>query len=99
MNRYQEKIINDTETRLRTIMIGSLSRIENTFGHLWNHGSDPTSSSQEKFAQQWEDLRLEILNHGNNQIRLAINDLYRFFDNVNKYDYNYNFIMKPKDRR
>jgi hypothetical protein len=94
----EEKLIKDIETRLRTVMIGSISRMENAFGYLWNHGSDPETENQARFSDKWEDLRLSILNHGNKQIREAIDDLADFFTYQNKYPYNYNFTFK-KDRR
>jgi hypothetical protein len=94
----KDKLIKDLETRLRTVMIGSISRIEDTFGYLWNHGNEPSTKNQEIFADRWDDLRLTILNHGNRQIREAINDLQKFFHHEEKYPYNYNFVLK-KDRR
>lgn len=99
MNKHQDKIIKDTETRMRTIMIGALSRIEDTFGYLWNHGDEPETANQKLFSDKWENLRLELLNHGNNQIRLAADDLRYFFDKQDKYIYNYHFTIKNnKDR-
>lgn len=98
MDKYQEKIIKDTEIRMRTIMIGALSRIEDSLGYLWNHGSEPETNNQKLFADKWETLRLELLNHGNNQIRLASDDLRYFFNKQNKYAYNYHFTFKNKDR-
>jgi hypothetical protein len=99
MNKHQEKMIYEIQTRLRTIMIGSISSIENSFGYLWNHGDEPSTDSQELFADKWEDLRLEILNKGNSQIRSAINNLKTFFEKENKYSYNYNFTFNNKKNR
>lgn len=102
MNKYQQEILKNIETRLRTIMIGSLSRIEKHFGYLWNYGDDAETKNHEIFSEKWEDLRLEILNHGNNQIRAAIDDMEMFFNKENKYVYNYKFLIDDnhkKDRR
>lgn len=99
MNKYQEKIIKDIETRLRTIMIGSLSRIEKHFGYLWNYGDDLQTKNHEIFSEKWEDLRLEILNHGNNQIRSAIDDMETFFNKENKYLYNYKFVIEDNNKK
>lgn len=99
MNKYNEEIIKNIETRMRTIMIGALSRMENSFGYLWNHGDDPETTNQKQFADKWENLRLELLNHGNNQIRSATEDLRYFFDKQDKYMYNYHFTIKDKNRR
>lgn len=98
MNRYQEKLIKNIETRLRTIMIGSLSKVEENFGYLWNHGSDMKSKDEQNFAEKWENLRIEILNHGNHQLRSAMDELHDFFTSKqDKYKYNYHFTFK--DRR
>jgi hypothetical protein len=94
----QNKIIKDTETRLRTIMIGSISRIENTFGYLWNHGNDPETENQELFGEKWDNLRLSLLNHGNHQIRETIDDLKDFFDKQTNYNYNYEFKINKNNR-
>lgn len=96
----QEDIIFDNlEKRFKTLMIGTLYRFEQSFGYLWNHGEEPNSENQIKFRQKWEDLRTDILNHGNNQIRLALNELDRFIDHQNKYSYNYKFVFNKNNRR
>lgn len=91
-----EKIIKDIETRLKTIMIGSISRMEKSFGYLWNYGDEPNTATEEQFADKWEDLREDILNHGNQQIRLAINLLEKHFKKPH-YNYNYKFINNHKE--
>jgi hypothetical protein len=99
MNKYQQEILKNIETRLRTIMIGSLSRIEKHFGYLWNYGDDMETKNHEIFSDKWEDLRLEILNHGNNQIRAAIDDMEMFFNKENKYAYNYKFVIDDNHKK
>lgn len=91
-----EKILLDIEKRFKTLMIGSLSRFEQSFGYLWNHGHEPTNEKEEFFRDKWEDLRYDLLNHGNNQIRLAISELSDALDKESKYTYKYQFVMKPK---
>lgn len=96
----KETLIDDVEKRLKTIMIGSISRFENTFGYLWNHGNDIDTDQHEFFRRKWDDLRNDLLNHGNNQIRLAIDSLYDFFEQKdNKYKYNYNFSIKQQEKK
>jgi hypothetical protein len=99
MNKQQQKIIKDVETRLKTIMIGSISRVEKSFGYLWNYGAEPENQSQELFADKWEELRMDLLNHGNHQIRSTVQELENFFETPDPYDYNYNFILKNKNNR
>lgn len=96
MASENEKILKEMEKRFKTLMIGSLSRFEQSFGYLWNHGHEPTDEKEEFFRDKWEDLRYDLLNHGNNQIRLAITDLNNYLNKESKYAYQYNFIMKPK---
>lgn len=100
MNRIndQNDILDMLETRFKTIMIGSISRFENTFGYLWSHGNDPKNKNEQYFRDLWEDLRIDLLNHGNNQIRLAINDINNFFRKQNQYQYNYKFIFSDDNK-
>ena len=57
--------------KIQTTMIGALSSIENHFGFLWNHddGDENLSSESQHMKQLYEDVRSEILDKGNNQIR------------------------------
>lgn len=95
----EDLIFDSLEKRFKTLMIGTLYRFEQSFGYLWNHGESPNTDNQIKFRQKWEDLRTDILNHGNNQIRLALNELDRFIDHQNKYSYNYQFVFNKNNNR
>jgi hypothetical protein len=92
------KLINDIEKRMRTLMIGSIARFEESFGYLWKHGDEPSTKQENLFRDKWEDLRYELLNHGNHQIRSAVNELRSYVNNQNKYNYSYNFVIKPKNK-
>lgn len=95
MNKKDEdKLLDEVEKRFQTLMIGAISRVEKSFGYLWNHGADPTNDTQVAFREKWENLRTELLNHGNNQIRLAINAIEDYLDSSNKFSYQYNFKIK-----
>jgi hypothetical protein len=88
-------IIKQIETRLKTTMIGSLARFESAFGHLWE--------DDDEYADIWEDVRTSILNNGNHQIRMAIDDLEQFIYHrderlVIENKYRYKFYPK-QDRR
>lgn len=91
------KLIKDIETRLKTIMIGSLARFEKHFGHLWNFGDEPNTKQENIMREKWEDLREDILNHGNNQIRIAIDSLEDYINYKNKYNYHYQFKITNKE--
>jgi len=92
----ENKLRQDIETKIKTTMIGAISRIEQSFGYLWNHGSDPISESHEMFLEKWDVLRSDILNHGNNQIRSAHSILNTFLNKQNKYKYNYEFKINNR---
>lgn len=84
-------LINDINSRMKTLMIGFIDRFEQSFGYLWNHGSEPQTENQKLFKQKWLDLRTTLLDYGNDQIRLAINDI-KIANKSNKYKYHYKFI-------
>lgn len=66
-----------TKKRIQTTMIGALASIEKFFGHLWGQNKDEKDlSPQEKELDDlYEELRKEILDKGNNQIRLLNGEL------------------------
>jgi hypothetical protein len=80
MNHKENKLVKDLEKKFTTIMIGSLARFENNFGYLW----DENAPDGDDFYNKWEKTRYEILNFGNNQLRLGIEELYEFFINQKK---------------
>jgi len=86
-NRYNSRheIIEQIETRFKTIMIGSLARFESEFGSLWNNNDDPSNNQEAYFRDKWEDLRHELLDHGNNQIRQGLEELNMYLNSVEKY--------------
>jgi len=86
-NQYSSRrqIMEQIETRFKTIMIGSLSRFEKEFGTLWNNDNDPTTDNEAYFRDKWEDLRHDLLDHGNNQIRQGLEELDKYLNNVEKY--------------
>lgn len=85
MNKSSRKsIIHQLAKRFETTIIGSLARIENNFGYLWNHNSDKElTEQQQKFEDLWEFTRTSILNHGNKQMREAIDDVLQYLEQEN----------------
>ena len=71
MNNKDYDLLKDIETRFKTTMIGSLAKFEQYFGHLWDNDSDEAL----EYEKLWDQARNAILNNGNNQIRLALDDL------------------------
>lgn len=84
------------ETKFKTTMIGSLSKFEELFGHLWGHGlaDNELTEEQLRFKEAWQLARTEILNNGNNQLRAAHNEIEQYSIRFNKNEYN--FLVKDK---
>lgn len=86
------------EKRLQTTMIGALARIEKTFGYLWGQNKEgDLTPTEEDFADEWDNLRNEILNYGNNQIRQVKEDFYRH-GGLFKNNYSYTFNVRKDDK-
>lgn len=67
------------EKKIRTTMIGAIDSIEKYFGYLFGHRSgDLLTEEEEEMLKVFQDLRKEILDKGNNQIRLLNEELSKF---------------------
>tara|TARA_Y100000361_G_C10968908_1_gene242865 strand:- start:258 stop:572 length:315 start_codon:yes stop_codon:yes gene_type:complete len=95
INQEKRELLNKLDTRFKTVMIGSLARIEDHLGFLWGHDKDQElTEQQKKYEIIWDDLRNEILNHGNYNLREGLEDVEEFFDRADKYSYQ--FIMNNR---
>lgn len=77
----KEQLLKIIEKKCKTIMIGSISYIEEFFGReLWGYGKTDSERTQEEreVYKLWQDLRTKILNNGNNQIRAIENELKQY---------------------
>lgn len=86
------------QKRFQTSMIGSLARIEDFLGFVWGHGKTKLTDREYENRELWEELRTEILNHCNYQMREALEDIKEYLEYLDKKDnqYEYNFIIKPR---
>mgnify|MGYP006080769559 CR=1 FL=1 len=58
-------------TSLRTLMIGSIDRIETQMGDLWGHfkpEDEDTTEEEDEIYEMFMELRESILDFGNQQI-------------------------------
>ena len=93
MHRDIEAIL---QKRMKTIMIGSLARFEENFDYLW----EENSKFRDRFFDLWQKTREEILDYGNNQIRLAKKDLEELEykkSSQHKVKYHYKFDMRREN--
>ena len=80
-HQHKRHLLNKIETRFKTIMIGSLAKIEDNLGFLWAYDTDDKlTDEQQKYLDIWENLRNEILNHGNYHLREGLDDIEDYFD-------------------
>ena len=67
------------EKRVRTVFIGAISSIEESpFGQLKN---------QPEWDQAWKELRNQILNKGNDQLRLLLEEIENYSVGLKRYKY------------
>lgn len=91
-------IINQVTKRFQTTIIGSLARFEDTFGYLWGHNSDKElTDKQQEFLDMWDHVRTSILNHGNNQMRDAIDEIIDHIEKENNL-FKYHFIINKNNK-
>jgi hypothetical protein len=91
-----EHYAEESKKRLKTIVgkkfettfIGALAIFEKHFGYLWGKDKERKTQSEEDFADLWEDARNELLNHGNNQMRAAQEEIANQTVIWNRYQYN-----------
>jgi hypothetical protein len=78
--------------RFQTTMIGALFEFEKNFGYLWGQNKDPDqplTAQEEQYRLIWDDIRNQILNNGNHQLRKCIADL-----RPDTVQYNYKFYQR-----
>jgi hypothetical protein len=82
----REKLI--LTKRFQTTMIGALFEFEKAFGYLWGHlkEEEDLTDTELDFLDRWDNVRNQILNNGNGQLRKAISDL----GHSVKYKYKFN---------
>lgn len=81
----KKRLMQMVEKKFRTAMIGTLSRCEDKIGFLWGHGEDTIDGEQERFRAIWDELRTDILNHCNSQLRAAMEEIMQYHISWDKY--------------
>ncbi len=72
----KDRLAHTIKKKTTTIFIGALDSIEKKFGHWWGYGKeDELTSREEEIQQMWLELREEILNKSNNQLRALMQEL------------------------
>lgn len=82
--------------RFQTTMIGALFEFEKHFGHLWGqnkYDDELLTDQEEHYRIIWEDVRNQILNNGNHQLRKCLVDM----DSSIKYKYKFNKLQEREE--
>lgn len=87
--RSKTRLKKEVKKRIQTTMIGALSSIEKHFGFLWGEESDDElTKDQERMRDIFEDMRTEILDKGNTQLRNVDSEIENYDVTWNKYHIN-----------
>lgn len=86
--RSKTRLKKEVKKRIQTTMIGSLSSIEKYFGFLWGEESDELTKDQLRMRDIFEDMRTEILDKGNTQLRNVDSEIENYDVTWNKYHIN-----------
>ena len=82
--------------KFTTSIIATLDILEKGLGDIWGHGLDPSEcdEDQEYYKHLWEEIREQILDKGNSQMRGALSEIDGY--TINKDRYETNLIIKPR---
>lgn len=86
--------------KMKTTFIGALSVFEQSeFGSLWGHNKPLSELTDEerKWREIWEEVRTEILNNGNNQLRALQNEISQYKISWNRHTIK-SFLSKQEDK-
>lgn len=69
----KRKLKQEVNRYITTSFIGALASVEKYFGKLWGQGKadEDCTEAENAWFDVWEQCRTEILNKGNNQVRMA----------------------------
>ena len=101
--KYKEKskkrLSNILSTKMKTSFIGAISSCEKNFGFLWGHGKDEAELTEQELQMReiWENVRAEILDNGNSQLRASINEVNNYTVHWNRFQVNFNLSEEDRD--
>lgn len=86
----KDRLLENITKKMKTAMIGTLSIIEKEMGHLWAIGLKRQLTKQEEdMLYLWEKTRIQILDLGNNNIRMAQEEISRHTVVWDRYRYDF----------
>ena len=87
-DRSKKRLSNIISTKIKTSFIGAISSCENNLGFLWGHGKDEENLTEKELSMKeiWDEIRTEILDNGNTQLRAATNEIDNYSVNWERYN-------------
>lgn len=75
------------EKKIMTTLIGSIALVEEYLGEFWGLGvpKEQLTKKEKQFLELWEELRQEMLDHGNHQKRAAMIEIEQYETKWNRY--------------
>lgn len=97
-DRSKKRLSNIISTKIKTSFIGAISSCEKNLGFLWGHGKDDENLTEDELSMReiWDEIRTEILDNGNTQLRAATNEIDNYSVNWERYNLGIN-INKDKE--
>jgi len=68
----------EAKKRIRTTMVGAIASIERHFGHLWGYDEPNKTPQEQEMLQVFKDLRTEIFDKGNDQIKFVESEIDKY---------------------
>jgi hypothetical protein len=92
-DKSKKRLSNIISTKVKTSFIGSISTCENNFGFLWGHGKPENELDEEEFSMReiWENVRAQILDNGNSQLRATMNEIQNYTITWDRYHLDFPF--------
>ena len=95
----KKRLSNIVSTKIKTSFIGAISSCEKNFGFLWGHGKDESELTKQELEMKelWEEVRTEILDNGNTQLRAASNEIDNYSISWERYSLGINIDKDKED--
>jgi ATP-dependent DNA ligase len=86
--KSKSKLSDNIKKKIETTMIGSLSSVEKYFGFLWEN-ENISEEQRAKYKEIYNEMRSEILDKGNHQLRNVDAELSNYSIKFDGYRYQF----------